>query len=533
MNKILSLLKLQIDNKSDLLKTTSPKAMLAALFKRLLLLLLAAVALSFALSRVFSIGVQINRELLALVLLVIQLLSVAFAVGNVINTLYMSRENQLLICLPVTPNQLFISKILMIYIREFSVNATIAVPLFLVLGSFSMFGFGYYLSIIPLLFLLPIVPIVVAAFLSIPIMAVIKFLKGHPLLAVVVIFSLIATCLWVYLEFIGGIASSFEVASKQYETVRRLNNTILAVGKRIFVYYQLAGAMTSFSGWTFFPIFMLGCAVLFALTILFTRYFFFKTAMSNIENTIRKVKVKSSLGKRGRFSSLFLKELLCVFRSPSDIFEYFLFTLLMPFIVFSYDKLLMSITVNQAGTNMIAGAHVMVVAILAMLSNIASASAISRDGGNFYTSKIVPVNYYTQIFAKFSFNAIFTVGALIVTAAVSCFIYPVWQILLGTLAVAMASLGHIAYGIDTDIKDPTVFNGGDEDSSGVSKTTPKSLIYGLLIGFIMGITVILMSTVENALLPYIIINVLAFVFMIYRVYTLVLRINLAYDKIEM
>ena len=68
----------------------------------------------------------------------------------------MSKENQLLICLPVTPNQLFISKILMIYIREFSVNAAISIPLFLVLGSFSMFGIGFYFSIIPLLLFLKI-----------------------------------------------------------------------------------------------------------------------------------------------------------------------------------------------------------------------------------------------------------------------------------------------------------------------------------------------------------------------------------------
>ena len=205
----------------------------------------------------------------------------------------------------------------------------------------------------------------------------------------------------------------------------------------------------------------------------------------------------------------------------------------MPFIVFSYDKLLMSITVNQAGINMIAGAHVMVVAILAMLSNISSASAISRDGGNFYASKMIPVNYYSQMFAKFAFNGVFTFGALIVTAVISLFIYPAWQVILGTVAVMFAAVGHIAYSIDTDIKNPTVINMGDEKSATVSKSTPRSLIYGLCIGFIMGLIVILMSSVENAMIPYFIIIGGAFIFMIYRINTLILRINLRYDKIEM
>ena len=137
------------------------------------------------------------------------------------------------------------------------------------------------------------------------------------------------------------------------------------------------------------------------------------------------------------------------------------------------------------------------------------------------------------MFAKFLFNAVFTLAALVVTAVISVFIYPAWQIVLGTIAVAMAAVGHIAYCIDSDIKNPTVNNGGDEKSSTVSKSTPKSLIYGLVLGFIMGMIVILMSSMKNVYIPYIIIIALSFIFMVYRVYTLVLRINLKYDKIEM
>lgn len=533
MKTVLSLLKLQLDNKSDLFKTASPKAMIPALLKAIVMIALGTLGVSYALSKIFVLGFIINQELLALVLLVTQGISLAFAIGSVINTLYLSKDNEMLFCLPVTPNQLFVSKILMIYISELAVNAMISIPLFITLGSFSSFGAPYYLSVILLIFLLPILPIVAAAFLSIPIMAIIKFLKKHTLLSIIVIFSLVAGCLWAYISLIGSIASEFDIADKQYETVRMINAAIKAMGDKIVIYYQLAAAMVSFSAWYYFPLFIAICAVVSVLTILFTRYFFFKTAMSSLENTIKSVDKRKEFKRRGVLASLFIKEVRCVFRSTTDVFEYFLFTILMPFIVFSYDKLLMSITVNQAGINMIAGAHVMVVAILAMLSNISSASAVSRDGGNFYTSKIVPVNYYSQMFAKFLFNAVFTLAALVVTAVISVFIYPAWQIVLGTIAVAMAAVGHIAYCIDSDIKNPTVNNGGDEKSSTVSKSTPKSLIYGLVLGFIMGMIVILMSSIKNVYIPYIIIIALSFVFMVYRVYTLVLRINLKYDKIEM
>ena len=524
---------MQLDNKTNLLKMTSPKVMIPALSKALAILAIAVGVVIFGLSRIFNLGFAINAELLGLVLLVTQLLSLVFAVGNVINTLYLSKDNEMLICLPVTPDQLFVSKLLMIYIREIAVNALITLPIFITLGVFSGPDICYYLSLPLFVLLMPVFPIVVAAFLSIPVMWIIKFLKKHTFLSIVVVFGLISACLWVYISAIGSIASEFNIADKQIETVLEINKVIASVGSKIPLYFQLGQAMLSFKMWYWFPIFMVVCAVVSVVAVLFTRRLFFKVAMSSLENTIKiKARVKK-FKKRSRFVTLFRKETFCVFRSSTEVFEYFLFTILMPFIVFSYDRLLMTITVNQAGINMIAGAHVMVVAMMAMLSNISSASAVSRDGSNFHTSKTIPVNFFTQMMVKFSFNAVFTVGAIILTALVSVFIYPAWQIALGSLAVAMAAVGHIAYSISSDIKNPTISAVGDEESSTVSKSTTKCLVVGLAIGFVLGMIVILMSSVQNEVLPYLIIIGLSFLYMVNRIVDLVLRINYNYDKIEM
>lgn len=536
MGKILNLLKLQIDNKTDLLKARSPKKMIVSLVKVFILLTLITVGLMLVFSRFYMVGIRVNTEFLAVILLVMQTISLIFAVGHIINTLYLSKDNEMLICLPVTPNQLFVSKILLIYLKELAVNAMISIPLFITLGSYGLnIGASLYCSIPLLLLLLPIFPIVLASFISIPVMGIIRFLKKHVVVSIFVILGLVAAILWGYISLIGNLAGSFDIANKQVETVASINNAIGAIGKHIVIYYQVASAMVQFSQWYWYPLFLLLCAGLSALTILILKSVYFKMSMSALEKTVRPAKKEKKFKKSSALVSLIKKEAACIFRSSTDVFEYFLFTLLMPFIVFSYDKLLMTITVNQAGTNMIAGSHVMVVAILAMLSNIVSASAISRDGGNFYTSKIIPVNYYTQIFAKLIFNAIFTIGALIVTAIVSLIFtdYPLWQLGLGTIAISLASIGHIAWSIDMDIKNPSANLQGDEQSSITSKSTPKSLLWGLIIGFILGMVVILMSAVENVMLPYLIIIALGLVFALNRVYTLVLRINLCYDKIEM
>lgn len=544
MRAVLSLLHLQLDNKTNLLKPAKPKKMAKSIGKIALLL---AILISVAIYSAYSIfktgiGMTVHVELFSIVLMVTQLISLVFAIGTIINTLYLSEDNEMLICLPVTPNQLFISKLLFIYVKEFAVNAAMCIPVFIAFGvSFIKKGLiegaagsiDFYFSIPVFLLLLPILPIVVGAFLSLPIMWIIRFLKKHPVLSIVTVFSLLAVALYGYITLLAGFASEFDIANNQFDTSYETNMAIRAIGSKIPVYFQLSQAAWSFDKWYYFPIFLHICLAVSFAAIIFTRHFFFKVAMSSLENTVKVKKKVKPFRKRGRFASLLLKEILCVFRSSSEVFEYFLFTILMPFIVYSYDRLLMSAKVGSYGMELTAGAHLMVVAIMAMLSNISSASAISRDGGNFHMSKIIPVNYFEQIFAKFTFNAIFTTLALLVTAVISLFYYSWWQVLLGTLAVIMAAVGHIALCIDCDIRKPTINFQGNADASVASRSTPKCLAHGLIIGFLMGITVMLMSVLEGSVLPYVVVCGAAFVFMVYRVVVLVLRINLAYDRIEM
>ncbi len=541
MDTILRLLKLQIDNKTDLLKTASPLKMLVAALKLILGLAVATLILGYFLFSVVASGISISKGLLAFVLLVTQLISFVFAIGNIISTLYLSRDNELLICLPVSSNQLFISKIILIYLKEVFVNTLISVPLFIGLAFFGGFGLSFYLSLPLLLLILPIFPIVMAAFVSVPIMMIIRFLRRHSLLAIFTILGLVAVTMWGYISLIGGISGSFFFSGDKIALMQKMNASITNAGSKILLYFQMAGGLTAFSDWIWYLLFVGICAMLAVGAIFTVRPIYFKMAMSSLENKVSETAKPKKFKKESPFISLIKRETLCIFRSPTQIFEYFLFTLLMPFIVFSYDKLMMTTVENTLGKNMVGGAHIMVVTILAMLSNIVSASAISREGGNFHTSKTVPVNYYTQIFAKFAFNAFFTFCALMVTMGISFFIktsdgavaYPPLQLILGTAAVFLLSLGHIALSIDLDIKNPTPNLQGNEQASITSKSTPISICIGLLLGLIMGTYVILSASQSVTVTPYLILLGLTAAFAIWRLNTLVLRIQANYNKIEM
>ena len=129
MQNVLNLLRLQIDNHTDLLKTASPKKMAMSLVKVLVIIVAISAALFYGCMRVFMLGFAINAELIAIVLLAVQGLTLVFTIAHVISTLYLSKDNELLICMPVTANQFFISKVLLVYFKELAFDALLCAPL--------------------------------------------------------------------------------------------------------------------------------------------------------------------------------------------------------------------------------------------------------------------------------------------------------------------------------------------------------------------------------------------------------------------
>lgn len=534
MNQVLKLFKLQLDEKYDILKTNNKKKMLWSIFKYFLLLAALTIVFYVLFLRLSLVGFVVNRQLVSIILLVTQIISLFFAVGHIINTLYQNKNNELLMSLPASPNQVFLSKIILSYVQEVIMNTVFTLPLLISVGLLGgpARGFGvYYYLIMPLaMLILPLVPLALASLLSVPMNFVLKFFKRNITLSIITIVILVAGFIYLYVTVISGFANGFNIASKQIETVRNINNGVVDIGNNNVFYLLLADGITRAGKiWYLLVFTALGGAVL-TLTFFIIRPFFFKMAMSSLENSTSKIKI-GSYKKRTPFASLILKEFLTVFRSSGNVFDYFLFTLLMPFIVVVYDNMLLGMVVNQSGQIMINGAHLLIVAVFATLANIYSASAISREGVNFYITKTAPVNFYTQTLAKVTFNAIFSVGAIVITGIITMFYMNFWVCLLTTLICVFISLGHIFYCFDIDLKKPTLdwFDSGD--ISKINKNTTKAIIYGLIVALIFGMFIML--TTGLGIWSFIILLVASIIFCGYRAYVLILRVFYQYERLEM
>lgn len=498
MQKILKLFKFQLDNKYNIFKQKSLKSFLVQISRYLVTIAALTLGLFLIFRKiVFILGITLNAEFISIVLLVTQAITFCFAVANIIGTLYLSKDNELLMVLPVTFNQLFVSKIMILYINELLFSVLYIAPIFLTLGFIGGLKIGYFLMIILLIPILPLLPIALASIISIPIMFIVKFFKKHVAASIITILVIVASLFIVYMNLVTGLSGAMNIAEKQIETSIKINNSIQNIGKSIFAYYQLATSMFSIKYiywpflWTIVGVGLVcGCFLL-------IKPFYYKIATINTENTsVVKTKYKG-FKKRSPFMELLLNEIRQVFRSPSYIFQYFLFTIFMPLIVFTYDKLLLSIAVNQAGQDMIIGSHVLVLSIIALLSNSISSTAISKEGGTFYIAKTTPISFYTQVGAKITFNAIFTLGAILITTIFTLITTDIkpWIVLITSLGVMALSFGHICHSFDMDLQHPVLDWYDNSEISTIGKNTTKCIIYALVLSVAMCLIITFLGTV--------------------------------------
>lgn len=535
MSQVLKLLRLQIDNKYDFFKKTKKKTIRSFGGYVAVFILLYIGVLYLARHIISYLNITINQEFLTILFATTQGVALVFGMTNVLKHLYMSKDNELLIVFPVTFNQLYLSKILILYISELIFNLVYITPILLVIGTIGLnagaLSVIYFIGVLMMIPILPILPLAIAVIISIPSMYIIKFFRKRQLFASIVIIALVIVAFFLYMKIVPTITGAFNIADKQLETGFKVNYGIKRIGSKIPLYYLLSKSFLNASNLYYPVLWFVGSLGLFTLCTIAIKPFYRNIVLINNESTQIKGK-KKAFKTRSVFSELLLTQFRLLFRSPSYVFEYLLFPLLMPIITITYDKLLFSIVVNQMGQALIVASHVLVVGIIAFISNAISSTAISRDGGMIYFVKSSPVGFYKQTIVKILFNAIITFSAILLTA-ILCLILKIASpsvILLTALVVFIFSIGHICHSFDWDLRNPLLKWYDSSEITSLSKNTTKSIVVGILIAFMMFGVMALVY--HNLILGFIINLVIGIGYAAARIYLLYYRIAYYYNEME-
>jgi ABC-2 type transport system permease protein len=290
------------------------------------------------------------------------------------------------------------------------------------------------------------------------------------------------------MRFISMIADSISIIG---HTIA-LNQNIQTLSKNIlgatYIYRVLMNILYDHGSIVNLLITVLIIAAAAGFVILIVRPIYFRVCMQQLETTQKTFKKVRKFRKHSQMASIMWKDYLVLLRSPGYIFQFFLFALMMPFVVYLYNSLLLSISVREVGEKMILGANILIIAVMALISNTISATAISREGGNFYIMKISPVPYFKQALSKVLFNGIVVISSILLTCIV-CVIFTEMTVIQSCLCFGFASIlsiGHICWSFELDLTHPVLDWYDTSEITKNNKNTNQSMIIGIIIAIGIG-----------------------------------------------
>lgn len=463
----------------------------------------------------------------------IEIVLVVFGVSLEIKFFLKPEDLKISARFPMSSLSLFVSQLLIVYIYLWGAAVCLLFPIMTIFGwSAGMLSGAFFGWLILAMFFAPMIPFAIATIFVVPTMVIISLLDNQNIIKLV-LFLLIMAGLFVLYSFVLNFIAEYYVHQKVDSSMQ---NGVIAF-------------ITSFdNGWNFFSWttnLLLGKEVLKSIGIILSITIVLLglgigisiPAYSRVrENTLEGRRgifsKKSKLSQDNAFWAIFKKEFREIIRTHTYSYFYLGIAITTPVMVFLTNNILQKIGEAQIGSGVSFGVSILVVLAFMSMINSFSASAISREGKEFYITKIAPVGPRTQLLSKGLLNAIVSFGALLVSVLILCcmkFITAVEGVVVFVTGLVMA-LGIIFNGFNINLRHPslTVTTGGE----GSQANGTIIMFLGFLLSAIVGGFSIVMTFFVEAKYIYLAIVFTTLIYAAINFLVFFLTANKKYSQIE-
>ena len=560
MSTLLTLVKMQLKEKLNFKRTKISKSSvfnfsinaLAAILKFAFVVAICyafiLVAKIFSLFRYFNIVPQSVMSFIFVVMLVASTLGCTIGLTK---SLYYSRDNAVLLTLPATPMQIFLSKIIIFYIFELKRSLSFIVPLFLAYFFLHLYPFEYYIWMLLCFAFVAMFTVALGALLSIPGMWIgsvfaqrkllqnicLVLLVGGVVGAVVFAISLIPTNLDFFEQI--GVAKihlkNFFDSYAYYNPTRGsgetailkpvYNMTLLLLGGDGFAPFSISGAMIRL-------LILLGSILILALASVFiVKPLFYKMASTPFEYKKKPVREKKNLCLPKKITSV-MHELRVAIKTPSRMFSNVGTLISMPVLIMLLNKVFMAMNVAELGEFMIATFNILIILLVALNSNVYAASIYSKEGRSSYLIKTQPTNHIWLILAKLVPNTLFVTLSFIITAFImkSLTALGTYDVIYLFLGLYFTYLTHLFVCAESDIMNPQteIYATVGNDESNPNET--KATAFAFAAAFVIAIIVMLLLMAHERQNVYLKIMLVSFAVLCRKLYIFVSKVKLYYKE---
>jgi ABC-2 type transport system permease protein len=441
------------------------------------------------------ISLPLNLNFLIFLLLITQGLNIIVSSFLLSNELYHGKDNQILLSLAVKNSEIYFSKILVFYLFEVIRNLYVAFPLVVGLGITLGLKAPFYIFLAPILLILPVFSILVAAIIATLFVSLTNIFKKYPYILLFVILAFMSLIFYGTYIIITKIPYPIRIVQLYTSFITSITIFIQKIASYGF-FYTFVSKILFGQDILLNMIYMLSLLIfVFGLVFFLARPFFFKLTNMYHDSSVKAVKIKSNSKERSVFRTIFKKELLIALRSPIDLLSSYATLLLLPFFMFILNYIYYGMMINDFGNSLIIFFDLLIILLIATTSNSSSATAITREGLEFSVMKTAPSKTSQMAWAKLIFNL--TITATIITISFGLFFvslrnlntFEFFYLYLFTLLI---NSGHIILCFNRDIAYPTLSLYAQSNSLDDNSNVAYSLTSGILISIVFSIMVFLL-----------------------------------------
>ena len=410
---------------------------------------------------------EIHQEVVfvALVFLAIITLVLFTTIISCMNVLYFSNDNRFILPLPLKPLEVLSAKLNTLLVYVYMEEALIAVSAMVMYGVMTKQSFIFYpLTFIVLIFL-PIIPLLIVAFIVMSVMAFTKGIKNKSLVQLITMsVSIIFTLL------VSTISSS---TSSQEDIMILINKaqSLVEIYKKAFPTMPLAiDAVTKFDVLSLLLLILVSI-VFYILVCMFSQKIYYRGMLGSLYSSSgvsdKKIDERKAYRSKGLGYSYVMKELKVYLRRPTFFVQLVLPCLILP----TFMMIIFYFSISSevpGGLNAQLGplygnkeyqsviyAVVLIALMFISLYSFMPTVAISKDGHDAYAMKYLPIPFSDQLLYKmipdialclFSYLSMIAVGMIL-------FRLPVIYLLMSLPVALLYSILH-GFLILSDVRKP-------------------------------------------------------------------------------
>ena len=449
---------------------------------------------------------------------------------SAINLLYYSKDNEYILPLPLKPSQIVIAKTNVLLVTEYFIVAILGLIPLSIYGILTYANILYYIEMVIVLLIFPIIPILISSLLVLIVMSFAKFTKNRNR------FQLIATILILVIVFIASFAMGNTDSSPEelVQMVMKANGMVELVKNAFPTLGMAIESLTNVNiGIQLLNIILLiaTTAIIYALYVFVGQKLYLKGAVGNLysgKKNKKKIDEKKAFKNSTIFKTYVGKEFKILLRNPIFFMQCVLPAILFPILIIGMTILgineesngqtidFANMFINK--TSIYIGIGILCVIQFFLMFIYISVTAISRDGQNASFMKYIPVKYMKQIDYKVMPNIIMTSIMSIITVIIAGILIKadILYLLLILITSIIMGVFQSYVLIIVDLKKPKL----EWNSEYAVVKQNMNLIWSVVISLI-SITVLIISGVvlENTFNSFILTGIIALVYLLVTIIT--------------